>query len=499
MYHQHFGLSGPPFQFTPTPDALYLSKTHREGLAALEWGLLREPTGFTLLLGESGVGKTTLVCSIVARRYESVRIAFISNPRLSFEQLLQVALSQLAPGIGGRGKFELSESFVRLLDDLAPGERVALIFDEAQELNEETLEELRLLTNADSGAERRLQLIFVGQPELAERLSSARMRSLNQRIGARALLRPLSPGEVREYIDCRLRAKGGAAHKIFVSAALNHLVEHSRGIPRRANVLCHNAMLLGYAGGSKKVSLAMARNAVAEYEDLTGARQALSTAQESAVVVAGRPARWVARAALAVTALAVAILCAVYIWSAQTLASNPSVHPSIAIRPAAGPKTTGPGVLLRPVAPATSSDAPIAVEFTTSIAPAQPSAASRATATDAQAADAKAADPGSAESASETADHGARAAAGAALTLGPLQGGEAAAPAVRAMYSSVTARLHSIRVRYGDTLLKIAVRYLGSPDALNQLVDANPQLKDINVIYPGETLYLPPIPAVAAR
>ena len=93
MYHQHFGLSGPPFRFTPTPDALYLGKTHREALAALEWGLLREPTGFTVLVGESGVGKTTLVCSLLAHRYESVHAAFITNPKLNFEQLLQVALS----------------------------------------------------------------------------------------------------------------------------------------------------------------------------------------------------------------------------------------------------------------------------------------------------------------------------------------------------------------------------------------------------------------------
>ncbi|HEX5443007.1 MAG TPA: hypothetical protein VFW87_04220, partial [Pirellulales bacterium] len=90
MYHHHFGLSGPPFQLTPAPDALYLSPTHREALAALEWGLFHEPTGFTLLAGESGVGKTTLVCSILARHHRNVRAALLTNPRLDFDQVMQV-------------------------------------------------------------------------------------------------------------------------------------------------------------------------------------------------------------------------------------------------------------------------------------------------------------------------------------------------------------------------------------------------------------------------
>ena len=96
MYHRHFGLSGPPFHFTPAPDALYLSPTHREALAVLEWGLLHEPTGFTLLAGESGVGKTTMVCSILARRHWNVRTALLSNPRLNFDQMMMSALTPKA-------------------------------------------------------------------------------------------------------------------------------------------------------------------------------------------------------------------------------------------------------------------------------------------------------------------------------------------------------------------------------------------------------------------
>ncbi len=351
MYHHHFGLNGPPFQFTPAPDALYLSPTHREALAALEWGLLHEPTGFTLLVGESGVGKTTMVCSILAQRLWNVRPALLSNPRLNFDQIMQVVMSQLAPGWSGQSRLELTEGFAELLDGLAPGERVAIVIDEAQELSDEALEGLRLLSNADTFAERRLQIIFVGQPELVERLRHPQMHSLNQRIGARAVLRPLGPAQVREYINCRLRAKGGAATRIFAAAALSYLVEHSGGIPRRVNVLSHNSMLQGYAAGSKKVSLAMVEKAVSEYEELLNSKTPRAADRPELSMI---PRTRSKQAALAVTALALAAAGAILIWSQAWLALNSS-HASLggaAIRPATESYKTGPGIPLGPGAAA---------------------------------------------------------------------------------------------------------------------------------------------------
>jgi general secretion pathway protein A len=348
MYHHHFGLSGPPFQFTPAPDALYLSPTHREALAALEWGLLHEPTGFTLLVGESGVGKTTLVCSILARRHRNVRSALLTNPRLDFDQMMQVVMSQLASGWSGQTRLELTEGFAELLDSLGPDERIAIVIDEAQELSDDALEGLRLLSNADTFEERRLHIILVGQTELIARLSRPAMHSLNQRIGARALLKPLLPEEAREYIDCRLRAKGGRAGKIFAPAALGYLVAHSGGIPRRVNVLSHNSMLQGYAAASKRVGLAMVKNAVGEYENLLNAKGVRPDGPARPV----KPRARVFRAALAMTALALAVAGAVLIWSQAWFAFNPS-HADVsgtAIRPAAEPYITGPGIPLRPVA-----------------------------------------------------------------------------------------------------------------------------------------------------
>jgi general secretion pathway protein A len=347
MYHRHFGLSGAPFQFTPAPNTLYLSHTHREALAALERGVLHEPTGFTLLVGESGVGKTTLICSILARRDQNLRIAFVNNPKLNFDQMMQVVMSQLAPGRGGQTKLELSEGFASLLDDLAPGERVTIIIDEAQDVSDDTLEELRLLSNSDISAERRLQIIFAGQPELMERLASPAMHSLNQRIGARALLKPLQPAEVHEYIDYRLRAKGGSARKIFASGALNYLVAHSGGIPRRVNVLSHNSMLRGFAASSKKVNLAMVKGSVREYEDLISAKA--TRTRDDAPARDARPRRRLARATLAMTALALAAAGTVLVWSQARSAPN-QTHATIgaaAIRPAAERVMTDLGIPLR--------------------------------------------------------------------------------------------------------------------------------------------------------
>jgi general secretion pathway protein A len=454
MYHQHFGLSGPPFQFTPSPEALYLSRTHRECLAALEWGLLHDPTGYSLLVGQSGLGKTTLICAVLARGYNNVQAAFVTNPKLNFDQIMQVAMSQLAPTAAGHSKLDLVQGFTRLLSSRKHAERIAIIIDEAQELSDETLEELRLLSNVDTGRERRFQLILVGQTEMLERLASPRLSSLNQRIGSRVALKPLNRAEAHEYVECRLRAKGGSARKIFADGALDYLVHHSRGIPRKINVLCHNAMLLGYAASRKKVTLAMARSAVGEYEELLGVRHAPSRGDDAERL--WMKARRLLAPLMAVGATAAALLAglALYAWTSQT--QLPDVWHSdsgtAAIRPQAGPVKTGPGILLGRVA---------------------------ASATQARAA-AAAMLPGSNERSQ--------------------QPNRSPDPAL-ASGATPDNRTRSIRVQNGDTLAKIAARYMGSPDALDALLDANPQLRDRDTdrIYPGETLHLPPASAAANR
>ncbi len=268
MYYQHFGLNGPPFQFTPSPAMVYMSQTHREGMAALEWGLMHESSGFSVLAGESGTGKTTLIAALLARQYQRLHLAYVTNPRLDFPDVMRLILTQLGVDAPGLSKGQMLDALGRFLGGLRPAERVAIIFDEAQGLSDEALEDLRLLSNYGRPGENQLQLILAGQPELLRRLMAPTLRQFNERIGARTLLVPLDASEALEYIDYRLRAKGGSVAKIFKPKALNYIVAASAGIPRRINVLCHNAMLLAYAEGAKQVTLKMAKAAVAEYQDL---------------------------------------------------------------------------------------------------------------------------------------------------------------------------------------------------------------------------------------
>ncbi len=279
MYYQHFGLNGPPFQFTSSPAMLYMSQTHREGMAALEWGLMHEASGFSLLAGESGTGKTTLIASLLSRQYPRLHIAYVTNPHLDFSEILKLILTQLEIEVAGRANGEMLDALGKFLGAMRPGERVVIIFDEAQGLSDEALEDLRLLSNYGRPGESQLQLIMAGHPELIRRLMAPNLRQFNERIGARTLLMPLDAKDTAEYIDYRLRAKNGTAAKIFHRKALKCIIAASAGIPRRVNVLCHNAMLLAYAAGANQVTLKMAREAVTDYQDLFNSALRASAAE----------------------------------------------------------------------------------------------------------------------------------------------------------------------------------------------------------------------------
>src|SRR5579863_5407541 len=215
MYYEHFGLSGAPFEFNPSASTLFMSAGHREGLAALEWGLL-EPSGFTMLVGEIGTGKTTLIYSLLATQHRGVRTVWLANPRLSFEQMLRQILGQLGASQSETSdKLTLLQAFDLQLASLDRDECIAVILDEAQDLSDDALEDLRLLSNFQALERRRLQIVLVGQIDLVKRLAGPQLRQLDQRIGARALLPTLQGREIYEYIDYRIRSRGGDIDRLF--------------------------------------------------------------------------------------------------------------------------------------------------------------------------------------------------------------------------------------------------------------------------------------------
>jgi general secretion pathway protein A len=200
-FYRHFDLSRPPFEMVSQPSSLYMSKSHREGLAALEWGLLHEPGSFTLLIGEVGTGKTTLINALLSRRYELARTAHINNPKLGFTEMLRVILEQLGYLPNAVSKLDLLRKFKWVFEQLRLRERIAIIVDEAQALSDDTLEELRLFSNYWRDSKGHLEILLVGQPELLTRLMEPSLRQFHQRIGARAMLNPLRREEAFEYID----------------------------------------------------------------------------------------------------------------------------------------------------------------------------------------------------------------------------------------------------------------------------------------------------------
>jgi len=278
MYSRFYGFSERPFDITPDPRFLYLSRSHREVLASLIYGI-RERRGFIAVLGEAGTGKTTLLRSALDRLEEGVKVAHIFNTDVTFQEMLQMALVDL--GIANRKEpLTKVEIFHRLnafaIQQLSAGGNVVIMVDEAQNLDRNCLENLRLLSNLETRKHKLIQIVLSGQPELEEKLGRADLRQLSQRINLRRYIIPLNEQEIHEYVEQRLKVVGYSGPPILTRKAEKLLWQSSGGTPRVINTLCDNALLIAFAMKEKRIQEKTMKEAI---EDLTQDRYGKAQAQ----------------------------------------------------------------------------------------------------------------------------------------------------------------------------------------------------------------------------
>ncbi len=318
MYCDFYELTERPFNVTPDPKFLYLNARYREAIASLNYGITQRK-GFITLIGEAGTGKTTLLKKLLEDLDQKTKTVFIFNTNVSFEEILEYIFSEFdLPVHNGKKLYMLQRLNTFLLDELRNGGNVALLIDEAQDLEFSVLEDLRLLSNLETAKEKILQIVLSGQPELGQKLSNPVLRQLRQRIGINCRLLPLSRDEVTEYINYRLQAAGSPDLKLFTREAEDQIYHLSRGIPRLVNVVCDNSLVIGYALGKKRIGADIVAEAAA---DLLPAEPASEQAAHEPMIVTAPPPTGVPprrdrrRTRYGVGAVLVAAL-AVGLWSA---------------------------------------------------------------------------------------------------------------------------------------------------------------------------------------
>ena len=245
MYLPYYGLKKPPFSISPDPTFLWLSSIHKEAYSALKYGILEEK-GFLSLIGEIGTGKTLLIKNLISEIRVPAFIVTIPDPDMKALDFFNFIANEAEMNVDFKDKGEFLIHFKQfLLKAYGSDKKVLLIIDEAQRLNFDQLEQIRLLSNIEMSDKKLLTIFFVGQNEFDQMLMEKRNRASQQRIVVRCRLEPLDEEETALYIAHRLKV-AGASREIFNSDAVREIFSLSNGIPRSINIICDNALMIGY-------------------------------------------------------------------------------------------------------------------------------------------------------------------------------------------------------------------------------------------------------------
>ncbi|HOM29806.1 MAG TPA: AAA family ATPase [Deltaproteobacteria bacterium] len=457
MYREHFGLKLKPFSITPDPKFLYMSPQHKEALAHLLYGL-KEGSGFVVITGEVGTGKTTILNAFLLKLPPRIPKVVIKNPHIKPENLYYLLGEAIGMPEDKRSRDFLGEFEERLK---ATGGAV-LICDEAQGLSFEMLEEIRLLSNLETVHEKLVQIMLLGQQELNDKLNSHQLRQLKQRIGVKYNIPPLDLGETRDYIDHRLRVAGYEPKEdpLFTPSAIGEIYRYTRGFPRLINIVCDNVLLAAYSDDLHQVSASLVKKVVSGIEK-TYARHASKVPAHHIRRETAVP-RWATVTMSILLAVTLASGIALFLVSPQGRALLDGAVSSILsddkVKTGAHGSMGGAG---RRVTVATPG----------------PGAGIQA--------------PGNETDGSMPAGLEASDAPGYGERTGP-----GPTPAPQAWR---TGGARSVVVGPGDTLAKIAARHYGRVDAgiLRLLAQANRDIRDINLVYEGQRIILPPVSSQA--
>lgn len=271
MYLNYYDLNREPFNITPDPEFLYLSPCHKEALASIIYGV-EQRKGFIAVLGEIGVGKTTILRSYLNRIDRDKLLAiYILNPMLSFPNLLRLIGRELGVSISSPSTFEmLNQLHEHLIKEFSAGRNIVLIIDEAQNMPVDTLENLRMLSNIETSTHKLIQIVFSAQSEFEKTLNLLELKQLKQRIAVRAVISPLDQATGVSYIRHRLEKAAGKDSVLFTPAALKEIVRVSEGIPRIINIVCDNCLITAYGYNKKNVTMDIVREVARDHGLLKG-------------------------------------------------------------------------------------------------------------------------------------------------------------------------------------------------------------------------------------